>query len=93
MICPNCRLDTLREEKDMVVCSNCGFKATRLEYNAWKKIYGAKPQRRQKMVFHENEETYTETYGNIGDLFHDKSLQVLALVLIFVVLILIIALM
>ena len=92
MICPNCRLDTLREEKDMVVCSKCGFKATRLEYNAWKKIYGAKPQRRQKIVFHENEETYTAMYRNIGDIFQDKSFQVLVLVLILVVLTLMIAL-
>lgn len=42
MICPKCKLDTLNVEKDMVVCSKCGFEATLLEYNVWKK---AKPQR------------------------------------------------
>jgi len=42
MICPKCKLDTLNEEKNMVVCSKCGFKATLFEYNVWMK---AKPQR------------------------------------------------
>ena len=42
MICPKCKLDTLKEEKNMFVCSKCGFETTLLEYNVWKK---AKPQR------------------------------------------------
>ena len=38
MICPKCRLDTLTEEKDVVICSHCGFKATLQEYNVWKNV-------------------------------------------------------
>ena len=91
MICPNCKLNTLNEEKDMVVCSNCGFKAALREYNVWKKIYGAKPRRKEKIVFHENEGTYTETYRNIEDFLHDKHIQILMVVLLLVILFLIIA--
>lgn len=83
MICPKCNSDTLNEEKDMVVCSNCGFKATLREYNIWKKIYKAKPQRTKKIVSHENEETYTETYTNIGD--YVPLWVVLALVILLII--------
>jgi len=67
MICPNCKLDTLNEEKDRVVCSNCGLKATLWEYNMWKKVFQAKPQRKEKTIFHENEETYGGAQLNTSD--------------------------
>ena len=67
MICPNCKLDTLNEEKDRVVCSNCGLKATLWEYNIWKKVYQSKPQRTEKIIFHENEETYVGAQLNTSD--------------------------
>ena len=88
MICPKCKLDTLNEEKDMVICSNCGFKTTRREYNIWKKIYDVRPRRREKTVFHENEngETYTGTYIDVGD----RSIPVIIIVLFFVILMIII---
>ena len=93
MICPKCNLDTLTEEKDMVVCSNCGFKATIEEYNISKHIHKANPQRR--IEFHENEETYqpidSELYKNIRDFFTDKYIQALVFVVLLVIVFLIIA--
>jgi uncharacterized membrane protein len=67
MICPGCKLDTLSEEKDRVVCSNCGLKATLWEYNIWKKVYPTKPQRTEKTILHENENTYVRTQLNTSD--------------------------
>jgi hypothetical protein len=67
MICPNCKLDTLNVEKDEVVCSSCGLRATLSEYNIWKKMYPSKPQRTEKTIFHENEETYEGGQLNISD--------------------------
>lgn len=55
MNCPNCKLDTLNEEKDTVICSNCGFRAPLLEYNIWKKIYVTHSPK-----FHESEEIYVK---------------------------------
>jgi hypothetical protein len=49
-------MDTVGEEIDsggkveVVVCSNCGFKSTPLEYHAWKNIQG-RPQSKRKMTY------------------------------------------
>lgn len=66
MICPRCKLDTLNEEKDMVVCSDCDFKEKTIlwEYRIWKKIFKAKLQKREKSVFHKNEETHVTASPN-----------------------------
>jgi hypothetical protein len=92
MICPKCKSDTLNEEKDMVICLNCGFKVTLREYNLWKKIYKEKPRRMEKIKFDENKETYLETYTKIRDLLPDKSIQILIGALLLVIIFLIIAL-
>jgi hypothetical protein len=45
MICPHCNEDKLTEEvcdhceTRTVICSNCGFKTSLLEYHAWKNIH------------------------------------------------------
>lgn len=85
MICPNCKSDTLNEEKDMVVCSNCGFKASLWEYNIWKKIYKEKPQRKQEIRFHEDKEPSTETYTNTVNLSYILFALVLMILLIIIV--------
>jgi uncharacterized Zn finger protein (UPF0148 family) len=89
MICPKCKSDTLTEEKDMVVCSNCGFKATISEYNISKHIRKANPQR--KIELHENEETYSETYKTIRDFLNDKYIRALVFVILLVIVFIIIA--
>ncbi|MDQ1281028.1 MAG: hypothetical protein QG670_2292 [Thermoproteota archaeon] len=49
MICPKCNKDALLEKVDSngkietVICSNCGFESSPLEYHAWKHIKGKKP--------------------------------------------------
>jgi ribosomal protein S27AE len=70
MICPKCKSDTLSEERDRVVCSKCGFDSTLLEYNAWKKVYEAKPrlftfQRFLKSMFNSTSSPSRETANTI----------------------------
>lgn len=90
MICPNCRSDTLNQEKDIVICSNCGFRTTFLEYNVWTKIHKSRPQR---IVFHEDERMYAETYTAIRDFLNDKYVKALVFGLLLVIILIIIALM
>jgi hypothetical protein len=67
MICPNCKSDTLNVEKDEVVCSNCGLRATLWEYNIWKKMYPSKTQGTQKITFREKEEMDDGAQSSISD--------------------------
>ena len=89
MICPNCKFDTLNEEKDMVVCSYCGLKSSLQEYNAWKKIYEVKPRRREKTVFRENEDNEVSTGTFAGK--ENQSMAVIIGVLFLVILLILIA--
>jgi hypothetical protein len=97
MICPKCKSNALNEEKDMVICLNCGFKATLQEYHAWKDILERRPSRK-KLIFHEGEfredkETFdiAGAYKKIGDFFQDKYIQILIAVLLLVILFVILA--
>ena len=87
MICPRCKLGTLREEGDMVVCSSCGFEATLREYNVWRKVHEVKPRVREKTVLNGSEGTYTEARRNNEEAF-DKRLKTLALLAALAILIL-----
>lgn len=90
MICPKCKLDKLYAKKDSVICSNCGFEASLQEYNIWKKVSETKPRRREKTVFRDNDQNYSEIYANMEDLFQDKRFQVFLLVFALLIMLLII---
>ena len=92
MICPKCKLDTLNAEADSVVCSNCGFKTTLLEYDAWKTIEGAKPlrrpPRRQEVISPDKVEKDEETSATDQLPADSRLLQVLIIVIIVVIVLL-----
>jgi len=83
MICPKCNLNTLSEEKDMVVCSNCGFKATVIEYNMSKHILRERPRRRIEPRSDEGQ--YSEAYRNIEGFLNDKYIQTLVFVILLLI--------
>ncbi len=89
MICPKCASDTLYEERDAVVCSNCGFRTTLLEYNAWKRIERAKPPRNEERVFRANKILDPETSETNVDPWRDRRYQILIILIVLTILFLI----
>ncbi|MDQ1280457.1 MAG: hypothetical protein QG670_1720 [Thermoproteota archaeon] len=89
MICPKCKLNKLEAKMETVICSNCGFKASLLEYNTWKKVSRVKPLRREKSLIRDYGRNFSETFANIEDLFQDRRFQrfllIFALLIMFLI--------
>ncbi len=88
MNCPKCNAEALNEEKDVVICLKCGFRAPLQEYRLWKKIHEAPPRRREKVIFQENGRSYTESYTNDFDIARNRRLQLLVIILALTILLL-----